>query len=287
MDTSLVSPGLLEYAVEELRRNAAGPTTPCKICQAPSTLLGALDFLKTCNPQPGTLGPKSVPVYYWRCSGCDFIFSRFFDRFDAGQWAEHVYNDDYYSSIDTEYFSVRPTSNAMQVDSFLGGRRAEYMCLDYGGGNGKTAELLRKFGYDYDTYDPYGLTSTMPERLGRYNFCSAFEVAEHTSDPVGFLGDIVRLSSTERLAILVSTYAHDGNIDRSGGISWWYAAPRNGHISLYSRQSLHALAGKFKLNCTSFSARTHLITRNYSRKESMWLLARGNALCRLKRVISP
>jgi hypothetical protein len=38
--------------------------------------------------------------------------------------------------------------------------------------------------------------------------------------------------------VLFSTLLSDGEIVRGRPLRWWYAAPRNGHISLFSAQSL-------------------------------------------------
>lgn len=273
---------LLDYAVDELHRNAALHATPCKVCAADAFLLGALDFQKSCNSEPSSSGPVSVPVYYWRCRCCDFVFTKFFDRFLPEQWSNFVYNDDYYAAVDVDYNDLRPSVNARYVDSLLGGRKQTVLGLDYGGGNGRTADILQRQGYTYDTYDLYGTTCTAPERVGRYNFCSSFEVAEHTPDPQGFLRDIVSLASPDRLVILVTTLVHDGHIDNSGGIGWWYAAPRNGHISLHSRKSLQLLSRAFQLDCWSESAGMHLFSRGYTRGELWRFVTRAKVAQRVK-----
>jgi 2-polyprenyl-6-hydroxyphenyl methylase/3-demethylubiquinone-9 3-methyltransferase len=260
---------------------------PCKICRGASALFDVVDFAKCCDPAPYPAGLEGVPVYYRRCNECGFIFTEFFDDFAPQQWSAHLYNDDYYRKVDPAYADQRPASNARGVDQLLRRHRADTIGLDYGGGSGRTCQRLRELGYAFDTFDPFGERSLTPEYAGRYNFCTAFEVAEHTPDPRGFVDAIVTLASKERLGILVGTQLHDGIVSDASRLSWWYAAPRNGHISIYSRRSMEILARQFGLDYTRLSARTHLLTRHWKAREAWWFLARGKIVGRLERVARP
>jgi hypothetical protein len=44
-------------------------------------------------------------------------------------------------------------------------------------------------------------------------------------------------------------------------LSWPYVAPRNGHISLYSRESLVRLANRYHFGFGSFNDNAHLFWR--------------------------
>ena len=275
---------LLQHAQSQLRRHAAGAVVPCKVCDAATALFDVVDFGKTCDPALYPAGLAAIPVYYRRCDACGFIFTDFFDSLAPQQWAALLYNDEYYRSVDPAYADERPASNARGVDHLLRHVKHSTIGLDYGGGSGRTCAHLRELGYRYDTVDPFGARSLTPEFAGRYNFCTAFEVAEHTPDPRGLLRAIVELASKERLAIFVGTQLHDGIVTEATRLSWWYAAPRNGHISLYSRRSMQVLAGLFGLDYTPFSARTHLFTRGWSRREAWWFLMRGKLTGRLDRL---
>ncbi len=57
--------------------------------------------------------------------------------------------------------------------------------------------------------------------------------------------------------ILFSTLISDNDLKLNQRMSWWYAAPRNGHISLYSRESLFRLGLKYGLKFASFSDGFH------------------------------
>ncbi len=60
--------------------------------------------------------------------------------------------------------------------------------------------------------------------------------------------------------ILFSTLLQPADIDRLG-LNWWYAGPRNGHVSLYSRASLAKLVRRFGLKLGSFSESMHVLYR--------------------------
>lgn len=275
---------LLDHAVAHLRRHGAGAVVPCKVCDGATALFDVVDFAKTCDARLYPAGLAAVPVYYRRCDSCGFIFTDFFDDFTPQQWSAHIYNDDYYRSVDPAYADQRPANNARGVDQLLRQRKPGIVGLDYGGGSGRTCAHLRELGYRYDTFDPFGARSLTPEFAGRYNFCTAFEVAEHTPDPRGFVAAIVELASQERLAIFIGTQLHDGTVSEASRLSWWYAGPRNGHISLYSRRSMQLLAQRFGLDYTPFSSRTHLFTRQWSAREAWWFLMRGKLVGRLDRL---
>jgi 2-polyprenyl-6-hydroxyphenyl methylase/3-demethylubiquinone-9 3-methyltransferase len=177
-------------------------------------------------------------------------------------------------------------SNAVVVDELLSGSIKAWKGLDYGGGNGKTAGILSSWGYHYDCFDPFGTSTTLSDARGSYNFCSVFEVAEHTPFPRNFMEDLASWCHPDRAAILVGTSTHDYAVTDVSKLNWYYAAPRNGHVSLHSRDSLKRLAGEFGFNCLSFSEQTHLFTRGYSRSEARWFLVKGKLRGRLRRLLN-
>ncbi|MFC5499831.1 class I SAM-dependent methyltransferase [Caenimonas terrae] len=253
---------LLDHAVARLQATRDRPAAPCKICGQPAEPFDMVDFHKSCDRTLYPLGLAAIPVIYRRCSACAFIFTDFFDQFTAGQWRAHVYNADY-AKVDPEYLGVRPRGNARDIVSFLAGRRRETIGLDYGGGEGMTAALLRENGWAFDSYDPYATTELTPEFAGRYNFCSAFEVFEHSPDPAGSLRQILQRASPDELTVYIGTGTHDGIVTDETRLSWWYVAPRNGHVSIYSRRSLQILAQQAGLRYVGawpFRG-THVLTR--------------------------
>lgn len=274
---------LLDYALDRLSAERGSSGVTCKICGGDAQLFDVVDFKKCCNPTLYPDGLAGVPVFYRCCRTCRFIFTTFFDGFTSDQWRSHVYNDEY-AAVDPEYIEIRPRRNASEVESLLLGNQASTIALDYGGGNGMTAMLLRKKGWTYDAYDPFGFCDVEPERIGKYNFCSAFEVFEHSPDPISTLSEILRMTSPERLMIFVGTGVHDSEVRLDNRLAWWYAAPRNGHVSLYSRRALQLLGRRFGLGYVSVSRGTHLLLRGITRREALFSLVRSKILQKVRRL---
>jgi Methyltransferase domain len=267
---------LLDHAIGKLKATRKHPAAACKVCGETAEPFDVVDFQKSCDRSLYPQGLAVVPVIYRRCRNCHFIFTDFFDEFTAQQWRAHVYNAAY-AQVDPEYDRVRPRGNAREIVSFLSGRVRETVGLDYGGGNGMTAALLRENGCAFDSYDPYGSTALTPSFAGRYNFCSAFEVFEHSPDPAAALRQILEKAAPGELTIYIGTGIHDGIVTDQTRLSWWYVAPRNGHVSIYSRRSLQILADRFGL--TYFGMwpfrGTHLLTRATSLQVSRRRLVTG------------
>jgi hypothetical protein len=261
------------HAAEMLRSNEDSPTRHCKICSAESALFDVLDFGKACGGNiPRYLeGIQMVPVYYYICSKCHFIYTTFFDNFSPDDWNKFVYNDQYIL-VDPDFETTRPIANAEFIESMFYGRRKDVLGLDFGGGNGLTATLLTKRGWAYDCLDPFGHNNIREERIGHYNVCSAFEVFEHLCDPKSALKFIVETASPGKLIVLIGTSVHDGLVTPTSRLSWPYVAPRNGHISIFSRDSLRALGANLGMTYTSVSRSTHLLTRGVSTSGAFRLL---------------
>jgi len=252
-----------ELSAQHVATVASGATPACKVCGAPTRVYDVVDFSKTCDYALYPDGFSGCPLYYYRCGECAFIFTDFCDTFSPAEWHTHIYNADY-ARIDPDYVSVRPHGNAKVVDAVAHWFKRSLVGLDYGGGSGLTSKLLRERGYVYDTYDPFGETRLSPDLRGTYNFCSAFEVIEHSPNPRELMQTIVSLATPGRLIMMIGTQTHDGSVCDASRLSWWYVGPRNGHISIYSRRSLAVLAAQFGMTCTCVSKSTHLLTRGYS-----------------------
>jgi SAM-dependent methyltransferase len=239
--------------------SAALPATTCKCCGGHAKHFGAVDFHKNCEIAKGrnVLTPSGVPVPYHRCEECGFLFTIVFDSFTQEDFAELVYNDDY-ALVDPDFADLRPRANAAFIAELFAAHRSTRI-LDYGGGNGLTAELLRGAGFtNVTTYDPF-VPAHSARPTGRFELILCFEVVEHSPDPHGTFEDIDSLVATDGI-VLFSTLVQPAEIT-SFGLDWWYAAPRNGHVSLHSRESIAAITAGLGYNFGSFNDNLHVLFR--------------------------
>ncbi len=211
----------------------------CKICATPAPLFGAVDFSRNCEEGNGVkLPPAGIPIAYRRCGSCGFLFTNAFDEWTPEQFLANIYNADYVK-VDPDYRAARPRANARNITTLFGKRRREVACLDYGGGGGLLAQLLRDAGFGRaETFDEFNPDfARMPE--GPFNLVTCFEVFEHVADPVALVGRLAGIVSGGGL-VMFSTLLAPADIGRIG-TSWWYMAPRNGHISFYTKPALSKL----------------------------------------------
>lgn len=230
------------------------PPTQCKICQSPSPLFGVVDFHKSCIEAKGQhLKLSGQPIYYRRCQQCAFTFTDAFDAWTPLAFHRNIYNDDYIT-VDPEFVEVRPAGNARVVAATFQASRASMRILDYGGGTGLFAQRLRDQEFSATTYDPFSSFDEMP--LETFDLITCFEVMEHLPSPKETVATMVAMLN-ERGAILFSTLVQPASFEKTG-LSWWYAGPRNGHISLYSSKSLAHLFALHGMKVASFSENVHI-----------------------------
>lgn len=228
----------------------------CPICGTPADLYDVVDFNKNCMEGAGVHLPLSgVPIYYRRCGACEYTWAPEFSGWGDEDFLNHIYNEDYVR-VDPDYLTARPKSNAGIVEQLFGQHREQIRHLDYGGGNGGLSAILKQLGWDSTSYDPFPGDGQTVESLGQFNLITSFEVFEHVPDPNVLMANLRPLMGEECL-VLFSTMASDGNIPPNGRLNWWYASPRNGHISLFSLRSLGLLAEKNGLGFRTFNGATH------------------------------
>jgi len=229
----------------------------CKICNAQAPLYGVTDFQKSCEEARGHYLPLTgVPIYYHRCNECGLVFTRAFDDWSKADYVQHIYNDEYVL-IDPDYVDARPASNAAFILDFVK-KGKDLKCLDYGGGNGKLAGLLRKDGLDAHSWDPMDAAHAPPPS-DSFDFVSAFEVLEHTPEPVATVREALGLLGP-RGVLLFSTLTIDHVPPR--GMDHWYIAPRNGHITIYTRRALDTLFAQEGFRVHHFNDNLHMALNN-------------------------
>ena len=233
---------------------------PCKCCNHIAVLYDVCDFNKSCEEARGKILPLcGIPIYYYKCSHCDFIFTGDFDAASDDEFKQYIYNDAYID-VDPDYESVRPQSNAKMIGDAFARQLSELTILDYGGGNGTLAKLLSQAGAKQaDCYDPFhGTHSARPQQ--KYQLITAFEVAEHVPDPLATFRDMAALLCEDEGALLFSTLVQPNNIDDMKA-RWWYIGPRNGHISIHSFKSLSLCLANVGLSLTSHNQGIHMAYR--------------------------
>ncbi|MBI1778575.1 MAG: class I SAM-dependent methyltransferase [Proteobacteria bacterium] len=219
-------------------------------------MLDVLDFNRSCEEARGTVLPLSgVPVWYFRCGHCGFIFTEYADAWTAAEFSKNVYNSDY-TGVDPDWADVRPRYFADLVWSLFGDRLRSLRVLDYGAGSGAFVDHLAGRGVDVSGFDPFARNEHLRLRpCGRFELIGCFEVLEHSPFPRALLSDLDSLLSENGL-ILLSTTLSDGK-PTAPRLTWPYAAPRNGHFSLFSARSLELLFADAGYRVGSFDGELH------------------------------
>ena len=214
----------------------------CKICGAGAAPFDSVDFWKFCAPNPFFFGFSGIQVPYYRCQVCDFLFTNFCDSWSNDDFVQFIYNNDYLK-VDGEYIQARPERTAMEISGRLSGCKSARI-LDYGSGSGAFVRRMKSLGFaDISGFDPF----SEPRRpSGAFDLITAFEVVEHSTDPMQTFSDMRGLLSKSGM-ILIGQTTQPSNITEIGG-RWWYLAPRNGHVSTFSERTFSIIAEKIGLN---------------------------------------
>jgi SAM-dependent methyltransferase len=216
----------------------------CQICGSGATILDVVDFNKSCEELRGVHLPLSgVPIYYFLCPQCGFCFAPEMQRWPMEEFESKVYNDEYIK-VDPCCVEIRPQGDARSLLEKFPQFAPEIRHLDYGGGTGVLSQVLKDNGWNSATYDPFHNKNTDLNSLGKFHFITAYEVFEHVPDVNQLMQTLTSLLEPDGL-VFFSTSVSDGHIKNNERINWWYASPRNGHISVFSNQSLKHLVTKY------------------------------------------
>lgn len=235
--------------------------TNCPICGNVAVAHDVVDFNKSCVEGSGTFLPLSgVPIYYFRCEGCGFCFAPEMYAWTPEDFARRVYNDEY-TQVDPDWIETRPRGNAAHVAGLFGSDGKGIRHLDYGGGIGLMSDLLQGAGWNSTSYDPFVDRDVRLQDLGKFDLITSFEVFEHVPDAPQLIDALASLLAQDGL-VYFSTLVTESSIAPHQRLTWWYAAPRNGHISLYTRQSLAILGARQGFRFGSIDSNLHMYWRN-------------------------
>lgn len=236
----------IEMRLEGLGRLSSTAGTagavPCKVCGGPAPFFDVVDFNKVAGETNYyAFGASGIHVSYHRCGECGFLFTNFFDDWQADDFRRFVYNEDY-GAVDAEYAGARPRRTAEQISKLLAGQES-LRVLDYGAGNGLFSHYMADRGFAFvEGYDPF----SQPIRpVGKFEVVTCMEVLEHSKDPVATMRDIVSFLADDGCIILGQSL-QPPEIEKLRA-NWWYCAPRNGHCSTFADRTLSVIAARLDL----------------------------------------
>jgi hypothetical protein len=136
--------------------------------------------------------------------------------------------------------------------------------LDYAGGFGILARLLRDVGIDAYWRDPYcknlicpGFEFNLNDKKD-YGLITSFESFEHFVDPLLEIEYMFNLSPN----ILVSTEIIDNPLDHHIN-NWWYFGEEHGqHIGFFRKKTLLWIAKKYNKNYHNYGTSYHLFSES-------------------------
>lgn len=228
---------------------------PCQICRAPTRNVLTKEQNISCGDyfEGRRLYPEDRgALQLMECVSCGFARFDGMDRWSAEEFRQHIYNADYHL-CDQPFLGARPRKLAAWLAAALPRQRL----VDYGGGEGMMAALLRDAGFDALSFDPFYGDHAAP--VGTSPVVTAFEVVEHVPDQRELFRTLMELCAPSGM-IIFSTLLKAPELKGD----WWYASPRNGHVSFHSAQSLQLLMDELGLSCRSLTTEMHIAARDQS-----------------------
>lgn len=197
---------------------------PCRLCGGETAGLFGAQVL------------GRIPITYWKCLRCDLV------QTDEPTWLEEAYGEAL-SHLDTGAIerNLLLSATTAALCRILGIGPQEH-CLDFGGGHGVFARMMRDRGYDFRWFDLHAANHYARgfegDPGGRYTLVTAFELFEHLADPSGTLD---RLFGAGPGAVLAGTLLHQGPPPH-----WWYLMPATGqHVSFYSDATMRHIGDRY------------------------------------------
>ena len=130
--------------------------------------------------------------------------------------------------------------------------------LDWGGGYGLLARIMRDRGLDFGSHDiytqPLFVKSSEVDESDTFKLVTMSEVALHLTDPVPVFKKILESTNTLVFTAVIApnTIPND----------WWYLMPDTGqHVGIYHKETLQVLANQLGVQITSDGRFFHILHR--------------------------
>ncbi len=193
-------------------------------------------------------------VQYYQCHNCGLVFT------ETPYWLDEAYKDSI-TCIDTGIMSrnIRNVFCTNVLADKVFNKKAKF--LDYGGGYGVFARMMRDIGYDWKWQDKYsqnlfarGFEYQNKEKI---ELVTAFELFEHFVEPRKELDRLFGLSKN----IFFSTLLYDRKMRYKPFSSWWYYVPETGqHVVFYCEKTCKYIAEQYGVNYYHLCSDLHLFT---------------------------
>lgn len=185
-----------------------------------------------------------------KCTVCGFARFRDMHAWTPEIFRERIYNKDYHL-CDPPFEEERPARLARWLAPLCEGQRL----IDYGGGEGRTAALLRDQEIDAVAFDPFYSGESLPD--WRADIVTAFEVVEHVPAQRALFSTLLDLLAPGGVVVF-STLLQPETL----APDWWYASPRNGHVSFHTEASLARTLCDAGAELLSLSDEIHVAARD-------------------------
>lgn len=196
-------------------------------------------------------------IKYFNCGKCGFI------QTEDPYWLKEIYSDAIkQSDIGLLKRNIDLLNPTRAVIKFQFNKKGKF--VDYGAGYGIFVRMMRDAGFDFYWSDKYCdnlfakdfEAADAKTAKAKYEMLTAYEVFEHLEDPIQETEEMLKYSDS----IMFSTYLLPSHKPKPG--EWWYYGPDHGqHISIYTKQSLKILGGRFNLNLYSNDKSIHLLSK--------------------------
>lgn len=237
----------------------AEPTTPCKICGTASPLFDVVDYHEDCyEPDGRRMALSGIPIYYYRCPGCGFLFTRAFDGWGSDMSEPVTTMGESDPKLDP---AERHDHNFIPLlKEWFGEGLSSLRLLDLG--KDKLAASLRDAGIPADRSEqvPGRLRPTSAMAAGPYDVILAFNIFEHLTEPLAFMKQVDRVIAPDGL-LLVATPLSDGVDPAATGVRrrpLRYVSPRRGQYSIFNAASLALAFGSAGFRLAGFRQGIHI-----------------------------